>query len=101
MEYRVLNSSGAPRTGALVLAVRPVQINSYWQHGGDAPVNAIGIEGRQVRVNDRIYAAFSRDPDAVTVAEFDDGDAVRLIEHGACGSRSQPSLGLRASQRSM
>ncbi|MGB7915438.1 MAG: hypothetical protein WCF79_09140, partial [Rhodomicrobium sp.] len=86
VEYRVLNSSGAPRTGALVLAVRPVQINSYWQHGGDAPVNAIGIEGRQVRVNDRIYAAFSRDPDAVTVAEFDGGDAVRLIEHGACGA---------------
>ena len=83
VEYRVLNSSGAPRTGALVLAVRPVQINSYWQHGGHAPINAIGIEGRQVRVNDRIYAAFSRDPDAVTVAEFDDGDAVRLIEDGA------------------
>ena len=86
VEYRVLNSSGAPRTGALVLAVRPVQINSYWQHGGHAPINAIGIEGRQVRVNDRTYAAFSRDPDAVTVAEFDDGDAVRLIEHDACGT---------------
>ncbi|MGB9166572.1 MAG: discoidin domain-containing protein [Rhodomicrobium sp.] len=86
VEYRVLNSSGAPRAGALVLAVRPVQINSYWQHGGDAPINAIGIEGRQVRVNDRIYAAFSRDPDAVTVAEFDGGDAVRLIEQGACGA---------------
>ena len=86
VEYRVLNSSDAPRTGALVLAVRPVQINSYWQHGGDAPVNAIGIEGRQVRVNDRIYATFSRDPDAVTVADFDGGDAVRLIEQCACGS---------------
>jgi hypothetical protein len=86
VEYRVLNSSGAPQAGALVLAVRPMQINSYWQHGGHAPVNAIGIEGRQVLVNDRIYAAFSRDPDALTVAEFDDGDAVRLIEHGAGGA---------------
>ena len=101
MEYRVLNSSGAPRTGALVLAVRPVQINSYWQHGGDAPVNAIGIEGRQVRVNDRIYAAFSRDPDAVTVAEFDGGDAVRLIEHGACGADRSLRSDSRASQRGM
>jgi hypothetical protein len=63
-----------------------MQINSYWQHGGHAPINAIGIEGRQVQVNDRIYAAFSRDPDAVTVADFDDGDAVRLIEGGACGT---------------
>ena len=86
VEYRVLNASSEPQAGALVLAVRPMQINSYWQHGGHAPINAIGIEGRQVWVNDRIYADFSRHPDAVTVAEFDDGDAVRLIEHGPCGT---------------
>jgi hypothetical protein len=86
VEYRVRNLSGAPRTGALVLAVRPVQINSYWQHGGHAPINAIGIDGRQVEVNGRVYAAFSREPDAVTVAEFDGGDAVRLIGQGAAGT---------------
>ena len=86
VEYRVLNSSGLPQTGSLVLAVRPMQINSYWQHGGHAPINAIGIEGRQVWVNDRIYAAFSGHPDAVTVAEFNEGDVVRLIERGACGT---------------
>jgi F5/8 type C domain len=86
VQFRVRNLSGAPRTGALVLAVRPVQINSYWQHGGHAAINAIGIEGRQVRVNDRVYAAFSREPDAATVAEFDEGDVVKFIENGAEGT---------------
>ena len=36
--------------------------------------------GGRVRVNDRLYATFSRDPDAVTVARLRGGDAVRLIE---------------------
>ena len=86
VEYRVRNLSGAPRSGALVLAVRPVQINAYWQHGGHAPIGAIGIEGRQALVNGRVYADFSREPDAVTIADFDEGDAVRLIGNGAAGT---------------
>ena len=62
--------------------MRPVQINPYWQHGGHAVINAIAVDGRQVLVNDRIYAAFSSEPEVVTIAEFDDGDVVRLIEKG-------------------
>ena len=68
--------------GALVLAVRPVQINPYWQHGGHAPIGAIAVEGERVRVDDRLYAAFSRQPDAAAVADFDGGDVVRLIDAG-------------------
>ncbi|MGD9656442.1 MAG: discoidin domain-containing protein [Methylocystis sp.] len=83
VDYRIVNHSGAHRDGALVLAVRPVQINPYWQHGGHSLINAICVEGRQVRVNDRVHAAFSRDPDVVTVADFDNGDVVRLVENGA------------------
>lgn len=86
VEYRIFNRSGAHRDGALVLAVRPVQINPYWQHGGHTLIDAIRVEGREVRVNDFVHAAFSRDPDVVTVAEFDDGDVVRLIENGAKAS---------------
>ena len=69
-----------------MLAVRPAQINPYWQHGGHAPIDAIAVIGREARIDDQIYAAFSRDPDAVTVADFDDGDVVRLIERGASGT---------------
>ena len=81
-EYRITNRSGTKQEAALVLAVRPVQINPYWQHGGHAVVNAIAVDGPQVRVNDRPYAAFSADPDATAVADFDDGDVIKLIEKG-------------------
>lgn len=80
IEYRLTNTGGAPRQGALVFAVRPVQVNPYWQHGGHAAINSITVEGRELRVNERSYAAFSREPDAVAVAEFDGGDVVKLIE---------------------
>jgi hypothetical protein len=80
VEYRVVNLGPAPREGALVLAVRPVQINPYWQHGGHARIDAIDVERRRISINDRAYAEFSHDPDVVTLAEFDDGDVVTLIE---------------------
>ena len=63
-----------------MLAVRPVQINPYWQHGGHARIDAIALKGRRLWVNDRIYAAFSSEPEAVAIADFDKGDVVRLIE---------------------
>lgn len=82
VEYRVANRGKRRKSGSLVLAVRPVQIDPYWQHGGHAAINAVSVEGRQVLVNDRCYAAFSRKPDFVTIAEFHDDDVVRLIEKG-------------------
>lgn len=81
VEYRVTNRADVPRQGALVLALRPVQINPYWQHGGHAIVNAIAVDGRELWVNDRRFGRFSREPDVVTVAEFQDGDVVTLIEN--------------------
>jgi hypothetical protein len=81
-EHRLTNRSGAVRQGALVLAVRPVQINPYWQHGGHAPISAIAVNGGGVWVDDRLYAAFSRQPDAAAVADFDGGDVVSLIDAG-------------------
>src|SRR5208337_821225 len=70
VEYRVTNRSRAHQKGAIVLAMRPVQINPYWQHGGHAPISAIAVAGRQVRVNGRLYATFSRKPDSAAVADF-------------------------------
>ena len=81
-EHRLINRSRAERQGALVLAVRPVQINPYWQHGGHAAISAIAVNGDRVWVNDRLYAAFSRQPDSASVADFDGGDVVRLIDAG-------------------
>ena len=82
VEHRLANRSDAARRGALVLAVRPVQINPYWQHGGHSPISKIAVDGDEVWVDGRLYAAFSRSPDATAVDDFDDGDVVRLIEAG-------------------
>lgn len=80
VEYRLVNVSATPWRGALVLALRPAQINPYWQHGGHAAIHAIAVDGQRLVVNDQAYAVVARLPDAVTVAEFQDGDVVRLIE---------------------
>ncbi len=82
VEYQVTNRSGRTQTGALVLAVRPVQINPYWQHGGHAIINSIAVDGKRASVNDQIYAAFSSEAEVVAIADFDDGDIVNLIEKG-------------------
>ena len=81
VEYQITNRSRTTQTGALVLAVRPVQINPYWQHGGHAIISVIAAEGRQVWVNDRPYVEFSSEPAAVAVADFDQGDVIQLIEN--------------------
>src|SRR5271166_3574596 len=81
-EHRITNRGAIAQNGALVLAVRPVQINPYWQHGGHAAINAIAVDGRQLRVNDRSYAAYSSETEAVAIADFDDGDVIKLIENG-------------------
>ena len=65
-----------------MLAVRPVQIDPYWQHGGHAAINSVAVDGRKVSVNERPYATFSREPDSFAVAEFKNGDVVRLLEKG-------------------
>ena len=62
--------------------MRPVQVNPYWQHGGHALIDAIAVDGGQLWLNDRIYLAFSAEPGAVAIADFDRGDVVRLIETG-------------------
>ena len=80
VEYRAVNRGAVAKKGSLALAVRPVQVNPYWQHGGHARIDAIAVRGRRLWVNDRIYAAFSSEPEAVAIADFDGGDVVRLIE---------------------
>lgn len=82
VQYRITNFAADPQAGTLVLALRPVQINPYWQHGGHAIVNAIDIDGTQIWVNDRLFAGLSQEPDSVTVADFQDGDVVGLIDRG-------------------
>ena len=80
VEYTVTNRDATTQAGSLVLATPPVQIDPYWQHGGHSPINAIQVEGKEIWVNDRVYAALSRTPEIVTLADFANCDVVRLIE---------------------
>lgn len=84
VEYCITNKSEHDQSGALILAVRPVQINPYWQHGGHAITNAITVEGPALQVNERLYAVFSRPPDAATLADFARGDVVERIAAAPC-----------------
>jgi hypothetical protein len=80
VEYHISNRSPMRQKGALVLAVRPAQINPYWQHGGHAVISVIAVDGRRVWVNDRLYAEFSSEPAYTAIAEFDQGDVINLVE---------------------
>ncbi len=82
LEYRLRNLGETPQSGALVLALRPVQINPYWQHGGHAAIHALDYADRRLSVNGETYAAFSAEPASVALADFDGGDVLRLIDAG-------------------
>ncbi len=99
MEHRVTNRSAAARKGALMLAVRPVQIDPYWQHGGHAAINSIAVKSGEISVNDRPYAAL--------LARAQLGRRRRLRQWRRCQApcegrqkdRAEPSLGLWPPQR--
>ena len=81
VEYKVTNRSSRTRSGSLVLALHPVQTDPYWQHGGHAVIDSIRVDGTEIWVNDRVYAALSMAPEIVALVDFEDGDIMRLIEH--------------------
>lgn len=65
VRWRLLNRTPRRLQGQLVLALRPLQVNPPWQHGGVAAVTAAqwAVGGRaELQVNGRRYAQFSRQP---------------------------------------
>ena len=83
VEHRVDQSKRPPtQNGALVLAVRPVQINPYWQHGGHANIAQSRSMATVLGRRPALRRVFARSPTPTAIADFDDGDVVRLIETG-------------------
>ncbi len=87
VRYTVVNQSERRHSGRLYLAIRPVQINPPWQHGGMAPIRSLQLEtsgaGSVARVNDEYsYVSLTR-PDAFGTEEFRFGDIVHTFEGGA------------------
>ncbi len=75
--YRLRNTGSRPRDFALLLAVRPWQVNPPQQflstQGGASPVRALAWDGHRLRVDGRVPIAFSTPPARVASRSFDGG----------------------------
>lgn len=90
VRYRVSNAGSAPVTGALSLALRPLQVNPPWQHGGWSPVREVAIEGApdatDVRVGGRVLVSSLSPVGARGVAPFGAHGESEITSHAAAGT---------------
>lgn len=86
VRYRLHNTGGQPLRGRFFLALRPVQVNPTWQHGGLSPIHALVFASESnltsALVNGREQVVALTPPDAVGVRPFSYGDVVRELAHG-------------------
>lgn len=86
VRYALVNESKENRVGRLFLAMRPVQINPPWQHGGMAPIRAMHFEqtgaGLAARLNDTYSYVSLTNPDAVGALPFRFGDVIHHLATG-------------------
>jgi hypothetical protein len=84
--YTITNSAPRPLTGDFLLAVRPLQVNPPWQHGGLAPIRYMACRtnawGLAIHVNGRDQYDTLAMPDAYGVCPFDEGDVAEYIRLG-------------------
>lgn len=85
--FTVTNTSAAATEGALLLAVRPFQVNPPYQWlnapGGVSRIERIALDGsrRMLSVDDRVVALGAA-PDAFGASTFDEGDVVAMLGDG-------------------
>jgi len=83
MKYTIRNDSSETKKGRLFLALRPMQINPVWQHGGFAPIgSAERVEEDKldvVRVNDQRRYVILTPVDQFALAPFDSEDIIRYL----------------------
>ncbi len=84
--YTITNTSARPIRGDFLLAIRPLQVNPPWQHGGLAPIREMACLtnawGLSIRVNGRDQYDTVAMPDAFGVCPFDEGDVAEYIRLG-------------------
>lgn len=96
--YRVSNTGQQPIEGTLALALRPLQVNPPWQHGGVSPIREVAIEGAadrtDVRVNGRVLLAALTPVDARGASAFGahgEGEITTYIASGTVPDALQAS----------
>ena len=84
--YRFINNGNEPFSGQLALAVRPVQLNPIWQHGGMSPITEVECVVTQkpayLKVNSIARIVFLTAPKAAGAAPLTDGDISDYLAKG-------------------
>jgi hypothetical protein len=94
MRYAIRNTSDHVVTADLVLAIRPLQVNPDWQHGGLSPIREIEFRGSDLRVNNGNFARFGEEPTTAGTYEMvHDEDVIdHLFEMGPRVARSDREM---------
>lgn len=81
--YCVTNTTSHSLTGTFFLAIRPIQVNPSWQHGGLAPVQTISLthvhDRTDVYVNGAHFYSLFSSVDMHGACAFDRGDITEYI----------------------
>ncbi|MDP3581578.1 MAG: discoidin domain-containing protein, partial [Ignavibacteria bacterium] len=83
LSYTLKNVSKEEKAGSLYLALRPFQVNPYYQWlnitGGVAKVKSVKIAKNKILVNNEKVVIPISKPDGIGAASFDDGDAINFV----------------------
>ena len=86
LQYTLKNNSSKQQKGNLYLAIRPFQVDPYYQFlnitGGASEIDSIKYENGKVFVNHDKVVIPVTDPDDFGAAEFDKGDISSFISEG-------------------
>ena len=86
VRYRLVNTGSEPFSGKLALAVRPVQLNPIWQHGGMSPIKeaecVTDVTPWNLKVNGQPRVAFLTPPSALGAASLAGGEIADFLSRG-------------------
>jgi hypothetical protein len=105
LRYRLENKQNRPLEARLFLAIRPLQINPVWQHGGLSFIDRIAAfvtnEVQVITVNGTPHYLTVEQPDAFGACAFDRGDVLRYLAKGEVPSATTISNDLRLNSGAM
>ncbi|KAB2841405.1 MAG: coagulation factor 5/8 type domain-containing protein, partial [Melioribacteraceae bacterium] len=83
LQYTLKNVSKQEKSGNFYLALRPFQVNPYYQWlnitGGTAKVKSVKVEKNKLIVNNEKVVIPISKPNGIGVSSFDDGEAINFI----------------------
>lgn len=85
VDYKLKNTSKENKSGNLFVAVRPFQVDPYYQWlnitGGATKITAIDYKNNTVNVNGNKFVYALSQPSGFGAAQFDEGDITSFISH--------------------